>query len=371
MTARVVRAAALVAAIAAGIASGCASAPPVDDGVGAPPTPGGPGRGTRPAVEAEPARLTWQLKTREHVDLWLHGWALVLTDEAPVPLFRRTWRDTTTVLKNARSVVTILDTALTSLRAGLKHNPALAQAQFAAQTFATGDDLRQAIALVLASDGSPRRGADAAGGLAALFAAPADKAWLRLFWQALQDESDRWFHQWWVEQQRERGPVLDAATARWLGGVRDRVAPFLKETKQLGGEAILVLALGGEGRTVALGPQRVSAAIGFPSRVADADQVVYALVHEQVGTFAASVVGDNTTPAEKRAGVADRLTAVAAVRAGAMLLDRAAPSLAEGYRRYYLAEVRASGQAFEQVFALPPVLTAAMARQLDLMLGGI
>lgn len=326
------------------------------------------------AIDAQPARLTWQLKVREHVDLWLHGWAMVLQDSAQVPLFRRGWRDETTVYKNQRGILTSLDTSLTWLREGVRRNPNLAQGQFVAQLAPTLLELQRGLEAFEASGGNPRRAGDQAALVASLaqsFTTPADRVWLKRFAQGLQDEYDRWFHQWWVEQQRLRAGVIAAATATWQGALRDRVAPFLRETRQLNGEGLLVLPLAGEGRTVMLGPQQPSAAVGLPPGVDQANEVVFALIHEQAGVLALQVVADNTTPAEKRAGLADLLTSAAAVRAGALLLDRVAPALAEGYRQFYLAEARATGRPFEQVFALPPVVATGLVRQLDLMLGGL
>ncbi len=352
---------------AAWLVAACARAPE-------PGPPPAPGRGVAP-VGAPAPRLTWQLKTREHVDLWLHGYALLQSDSALVPLFRAGWRDETTVLKNQRDVISALDTAMQTLRFGLKRNPGLAQGQFVAQQFASLAELQAGIAALLSSDGDPRRAGDrraVVAVLAQIFATPADRAWLRLFAQGLQDEYDRWFHQWWVEQQRLRAPVIHAANALWLGGVRDQIAPYLKEARLLDGEAILALPLGGEGRLIALGPNRVSAAVTFPADPARAAEVVYALIHEQVGVLAGQVVADNTTPAEKRVGTAERLTAVAAVRAGALLLKLKAPALQRGYEAWYLQVTGApAGSAFERTFALPPAIETALARQLDLLLGGI
>lgn len=40
----------------------------------------------------------WPVKTREHVDLWLHGFALLTDDTAAVPLFDRGYRDRKSVV---------------------------------------------------------------------------------------------------------------------------------------------------------------------------------------------------------------------------------------------------------------------------------
>ena len=43
---------------------------------------------------------SWPIKTREHVDLWLHGFAMLSVDTTKVPYFRRGYRDELTVQKN-------------------------------------------------------------------------------------------------------------------------------------------------------------------------------------------------------------------------------------------------------------------------------
>ena len=58
----------------------------------------------------------WAIHTREHVDLWLHGFALLQDDTSRVPLFRRGYRDDLIVARNARGVTTLLDVNRGDLR---------------------------------------------------------------------------------------------------------------------------------------------------------------------------------------------------------------------------------------------------------------
>src|SRR5262245_15871069 len=48
-----------------------------------------------PATPTQPAAATrvWPVLTRSHVDLWLHGYAMLLRDSAKVPVFRPGYRD--------------------------------------------------------------------------------------------------------------------------------------------------------------------------------------------------------------------------------------------------------------------------------------
>jgi hypothetical protein len=351
---------------------GCASAP---GGSG-----GGRGRGQQGygpppspiADEMSAGRMTWQVKVREHVDLWLHGYAMLLDDSSAVPLFRPGWRDEINVYKNQRSTLTALDTGRIALIERLKKSPSIAQGQFIAQYFSNMDDLRAGITAFLNSEGDPRRAGDKAPIVAIMaqsFPTAADRVWLRSFWTGLQDEYDRWWHLWWVQTERERTPTLQAMTDAWAR-LRPRLAGYLRGTQQVGGEILLSLPLSAEGRTVSFG-RGMSMAVGFPARVTDVGEGISALTHELAGAMAIQVIIDNTTPAEKRNGVADRMNAAAAVRAGAMILDKAAPEYADGYRRYYLSQARMAGTDFARAFPLPPAIEQALLRQVEIILGGI
>ena len=64
------------------------------------------------------------------------------------------------------------------------------------------------------------------------------------------------------------------------------------------------------------------------------------------------------------------------MRAGALLLERTIPSAVPGYMRYYL---QAAGRpaptdpraAFATAFAVPDAVSDAIARQIEVILGGI
>jgi hypothetical protein len=89
-----------------------------------------------------------------------------------------------------------------------------------------------------------------------------------------------------------------------------------------------------------------------------------------------SAVNDNTTPTEQRMGTAARYNAYGSVRAGAMLLQRTAPEIVDGYIRFYLAQANqpTTGDIrsrFTSVFGLPDVIRESIDRQLQVVLGGI
>ena len=68
-------------ASAAAFAAACAS---VGGGTGGTVTTGGAG----PTAEPASPSVIWPVKTREHVDLWLHGFAMLQEDTTFVPFFK-------------------------------------------------------------------------------------------------------------------------------------------------------------------------------------------------------------------------------------------------------------------------------------------
>ena len=354
------------------------------------PTPVGPAADTTPAVPAVPApplvrapvvASPWPIRVREHVDLSLHGFAMLQADSTLIPYFRRDYHTQLTDARSRHGLTTLLDVNADRLRARLTANPALVSAQFVPLYFTTWEELRQAADAFLRANGSPRgardqQQANLVAVLAAYFPTAADRDWLQLFVLALDDERAKFYDQYWREQQRALGPVFDAADRAWRNEFAGRFARFLNNSQQRDGEILLSLPLGGEGRTLAVPNRPTAVAVGFPADSTTATAMVYVFAHEIIGATANAVVTDNTSPADRRNGAADRYTSLAAVRGGAMLLGRLAPELVTGYMQYYLGLARRPGSAdvehsFAATFPLPDALRDALQRQIDIILGGI
>lgn len=340
---------------------------------------GGAAAGSPAAAQAARESREWPVRTREHVDLWLHGLALTLDDTAAVPLFRRGYRAEARARRARANTFTQLDAERDRLRARLAVNPGLAlNAQFVPLAFPSWEELRAAADLFVSAGGNPRRANDprtaaVIGFFAQTFPQAADREWLRVYVAALQDERDKAYRQEWLALQRDRAPALAAADTLWQRQVRPRLGRFLGGTQQRTGELLLSPVIGGEGRT-----QGGTAVVAFPARSEDAAEVSYVAVHEVTGTLVGQVVEDNTSPADRRAGVADRYVSAGQVRAGYLLLQRAAPQLAAGYARFYLREggqpapaAGAEGAALARAFPLPAAILEAITRQVEVVEGGI
>ncbi|HVA58208.1 MAG: hypothetical protein WBQ26_13690 [Gemmatimonadaceae bacterium] len=335
-------------------------------------------RGTR-APAAAPAPV-WPVVTREHVDLWLHGYAMITRDAAQVPVFRRGYRNSLDVLRRKDNVLTGLDANHERLATLMAQNAEITNGQFLPLYFDSWDEMVQTINAFLGADGDARTAPPAlrvqVALVASMFPTAQDREWLRLFTQSLGDESEHFFHQYWVSQQEACKPLVVAVDSLWQS-LRPRFQSFLTNTHQLDGQLVLSLVIGGEGRTLNASPQHNVMVVALPESRADLDDPIYGFAHEAVQSIANSAIIDNTTAAEQRSGVAAGYAPTAAVRAGAMLMDRAAPEFADGFMRFYLRQAGVTPPpgnveaTFVATFPLPTAIEASMDRQINTALGGI
>jgi hypothetical protein len=342
-----------------------------------PPSPAGEAAGPRPAAG-------WAVRTRQHVDLWLHGYALLQRDTARVPFFRRGYRERMRATRRQLGITTALDLNTDRLEARLAANPGLVNGQFVPLYFASFDDMRRVVDLFLRVEGEPRAAGSREGAyyvalLAASYPTGADREWLRIFTQSLAEENDRFYRQHWAAAHRTQASALSAVERLWRDTYARRFERFLSNSQQTRGEMLLSLPLDGEGRTIAATSDRPGiVVVQFPDDESSALEAIYVFAHEVVIPVATTAINDNVTPAERRSGVVDRYATHAAVRGGALLLERIAPEIAPAYMRYYL---RAAGSpvgstsepraAFINAFPLPELIIGALTRQLDIVLGGI
>lgn len=333
---------------------------------------------TIPAAEREGAVVSgWRVATREHVDLWLHGFAMLQADSSLVPYFRLDYRDQ---IANARRQ-SLLDTNYDRLRQRVGSNPQLVSAQFLALYFASWDDLRQGVERFLRDDGDVERARGYEmrrmyATLATYFPTATDRDWLATFVSSLEDERTRFFESHWRLEQQRRASVYGAIESQWNGDVGMAIGRFLTASDQRRGTILLSTPLGGEGRTLNVGRGDNFMAVTFPGTGEDPREAFFVVAHEAVGSVSNQVVRDNSSPADERSGESARWASLAAVRGGAILLERVAPQLADGYRRYYLRLARqpVSGdvaQRFAAAFGIPENIRVALERQIDVILGGI
>lgn len=353
---------------------------------GAPMATPAPTSTTAPAGGTPAAQppLRWPVRTLPHVDLWLHAFAMLSDDSVAVPLYRRGYRDSITVIKNQRNLLTALDGNRETLARGLRRAGYL-DAQFLPFGFASWEEMRATIEQFLQLNGDVRRAptrdvAMRLAPLAAVFATATDREWLRLFLTGVEDEGVRFLMPEHQKLLRERAATITAVDSLWQQVYRTKFERFLNNTSQRQGDLLLSLPLGGEGRTGAGYTGRTMVAVTYPARPADAVEVMFVFAHEATGALVGPAVYDNTTPAEQRTGVTARYVSSGQVQAGAMLLTKLAPELLPSYQRYYLrqagqrvtSEARtATDSTFNATFPLPTSIRDALAKQIDIVLSGI
>lgn len=337
------------------------------------------GGGGAPTAQQQVPAQRWPVLTRKHVDLWLHGYAMLLRDTSTVPVFRKGYRAKIEALKAQRNVKTMLDVNRERLQQRLALSPAIFNGQFAPLYFSSYDQMRQVIGYFLQAEGNPGATNDQALRqyflvLAQSFQTAADREWLRLFNESLEDERRQFYEAYWTAENASRVAFVRLADSIWQGNYRAKLQRFLNNTQQDNGDLVLSMVLGGEGRTVNFGSRQNAVAVTWPE--ADAHEAIWVFAHEVVGGIVATAVNDNTTPTEQRAGASAKYITAGQVRAGAMLLQRAIPELAPGYTRYYLTQAGQSTSGdinarLAATFPLPDAIRDAIGRQLDVVLGGI
>lgn len=338
-------------------------------------------RGRR-AEPLRPAGPQWPVKTREHVDLWLHSFALLQDDTATVPFFDRGYRERITILKNSRSIYTKFD----EQRAALAADPVTAKhildAQFLPLYFGTWQEMQQAFEYFLRAEGDPRRANNRevqaiVAFLAQSFPRAEDRAWLRKLVDAVQAEYDGFYKAYWLEQFRARERALAVTDSLWQSTWRPGLQRFLNYTQQASGDLILAMTLGGEGRALPAGERANQYAVAFPASPDSADVLLFTFAHEAAGAIVRVAVNDNLTPAQQRAGLGNTYAAAGLVRGGALLVEAVVPGAGERYARYYLAQMGKTAPeggalaALAEAFPMPEIMIAEMQRQIALSLQGI
>jgi len=331
-----------------------------------------------------PAGPQWPVKVREHVDLWFHGFALLESDTATVPLFDRGYAERITVAKNARGLYTPFDSARDDLAARLAARSDPTGVQFIALYFGTWEEMAQAFDYFLKAEGDPRRtnNRDVQTIIVLLgeyFPRAEDREFARRFIAALTGERERFHREWWLAERRSREAALASADSLWQRTWRPGLQRYLNHTQQQSGDLILSLTLGGEGRALPAGKTANQFAVSWPRTVDEADVLLFAFAHEAVGSTAQVAVNDHLTPAQVRAGASARYGAAGLVRGGAMLVERIQPGLGARYARWYLQQMgrevptddAAALAALAAAFPMPVEMIETMERQIALAFTGI
>ena len=215
--------------------------------------------------------------------------------------------------------------------------------------------------------------------LAANFPSPADRNWLRLFVQSLQDESTKFFHAYWTGEQQARGAAYAAfQSAVDLALLSRSFRVFSTTRSKRPVSSCSRSRSGGEGRTVNDGKQSNLIAVEFPATIDAAPEALFGFVHEG-SRQARSAKRSPTTRPPRNNGRVSRSGTRAMVRSAAARYSFSAslPSWCRRTCAFYLATVgqnAPSGDpsaAFAAAFSIPAAILSAINKQIDVVLGGI
>src|SRR5688572_8239561 len=117
--------------------------------------------GPQPIDAASPPSFGWSVGVSEHVDLWLHGFAMLQRDSSLVPYFRLDYADRAAEARRAKGATTPLDQNMAELRRRLVERPELVSAQFIALYFSSWRELMRGVRMFIRDEGDERDAADA------------------------------------------------------------------------------------------------------------------------------------------------------------------------------------------------------------------
>jgi len=361
------------------------------------------GCGAPQAAEQDIAPVReWRIGTAEHIALWYHG--LAYTARAadtsatpprarngplagvdtlpPLPLYRPGYVDSMTALKRAAGVFpTELDKRAAEFAREFEGEAAYSALHFLPLYFRDGEALFGAIRVWHQAEGDPQRvtgaAAQAVAFLSALFRTARQRDIVTAWANVLLDESRVFYHEHWRAVQPELAALASAVSTEWQPAA-DSLRDFLLFANLRGGELFLVPALGPEGRIVTRGVQRPRVAIGTPppGRPRDA---LWPFIRELIYPLTAETVREYLAPVRIRELGETAITSRGAVRAGALLVDRALPADGAAYLRFFLQgaghELPAGRDeldaAFVRAFPVPTELQAGLEEMVQRALAGI
>lgn len=343
---------------------------------------------TPPAAEEEEQLTGWRVRAAEHIALWYHGMAYALTTAAP--------QDTNVLPRYAPGYVTAIQDA--KRRAGVYPTPLDQRAaefgrifrgndvynalQFLPLYFRSAEALYSGIDLWNRAGGNPYaagtpEAAQVIAFLSQAFPRPAERQTV-VEWVDLLREEDRLFYaNYWAGRSTTNQTVVAEVQRAW-----DALAPslsrYLNYIRFQRGELFLAPAIGPEGRSVTSGTITPRSAVLEPAP-GNPGPAIWSFVHELLYPLVGDVIREQIAPARIRELGEDRITALAAVRGGAILLQHTAPTRVDEYRRFNLEATgrtvpTTSAQletAFNNAFPIPPELQNGLERAITAALAGI
>jgi hypothetical protein len=302
----------------------------------------------------------WLVLSKPQVDLWYHGLALIGFEQAQgMPLYNAQYVDRLLAVKESMGLRTKLDRDVLDLLGEFQGDNVFQVLHFLPLYFpvATPERMLRALAAVADRDISDTSivGPDTRAGVryaAANFRTGDQREVLKRFVEALQEEWEKFYRQYWEDNIHDAGLEREMQR-RWDATLAPAVDHFLVDQRLKNGRIFVSPPLGPEGRMLrgnAFQGIEHAVAVWSPQPV-DTTTSLYSAVRE----LCFSVVNG---PRE-------------AVRCGAMLLQQSAPELVPQYQRVYVNAVGGDtsaaslAQSFEKSFPVTGQVSEQLEEQLQ------
>jgi len=339
-----------------------------------------PGQAPPPAeIRRVAARESWKVRSEADSDLWFHGMAVIgFEGFGPLRMYDTGYAERVRAAKRRRGIYpTLLDRKSARFRVAFYGDSTFEIMHFLPLYFLapSSDGLLRAIRAIARDSSAADNAGDpatrnAVKAVASLLGSRRQRELLGEFVDALEDERRVFYEDYERESAGARTAQIAKVQQHWNADLAPALAPYLERWRLGNGLIVVSPALGAEGRFVILG--RGSApgpviAVGLPSSPADHDGVPLSAVRELCFPIVHAVIGQDAARKLERVA-AERLSSVAAVRCGALALERYVPALRSSYQTQFL---RAAGSpatgagvdaAFIRVFNLPPAVDAGLRR---------
>lgn len=319
----------------------------------------------------------WSVRLKPQIDLWYHGLAIVGVDRED--LLSRYDRDYAGKIARAKQNRGIGATRLDSM-AGYFRSQFGSKSEFRLLDQlplffgdATPEQMLTALAAVADRQAYRRDKVSPEASTGAAVAAQAfDRSSLRRvlsrYVEAMEQEWQVFYRDYWIETVAADATRRSELNRFWATTVEPRLDGFLAGRGLDGGTIVVSSAVGPEGRLY-VGDLRSGednqVVVWSPPESGPRDPA-YRVVKEICYSVVAPAVEDFIEPKVETIS----LRMAAAVRCGAMVLDRYAPILSAGYRRAMMMGVgadtaTATVSRFEERFALDEEILAAMRNEID------
>jgi len=324
----------------------------------------------------------WIVGSAPHLDLWFHGLAVVgFSGSGPMPLYDSDYGAAVQQLKQEQGVFpTVLDERASSLASEFASDPGFELAHFLPLYFVSADRARMFDALQkVARDGNADAVTDfrakfGAGVVAQVLTEADQRQALANYALILEQEWGAFYEDFWNELASSRQDLYQELQLRWDHELAPRLQAYLHAARLDRGAIVVSPVIGAEGRIFEGDPRQRDdnlIVVGFPLGSSDLDAVLANVVRELSFPLLRRVL-NSTTAAGRDPAEAEAESSLAAVRTGALLLQRYAPDQVEAYQRSFVRARQlepASGAAlvsqFEAAFPISADLARALVAEVD------